>query len=312
MDRSWVFRSESNEIGIIRYFDEKIAMYLHQDFSFKQEILDFKNSLEKVFPELQQNFCENDLIIYVRNNLHVEISEIKEVSDAGYFYPRIANELINFNYASNEFLNDVRAYQNIQNSIEELSTFIELDKNNFTVYGHKIRELLIISCTEVEYLLKRLLVENGYPIDGKKLKTKHYYECKDILKLNEYTVETRRYPNLKIFSPFANWTNENNRTSGSLPWYEAYNKVKHDRGGKFTQANLENLMDATAAIHILLEAQYGKNIFNKFKNQTEDKSLFFTTNSPNWELEKLSIPLLEIKKYQGIVSNWIGIKKFFN
>jgi len=312
MDRSWVFRSESNEIGVIRYFDEKIAMYLHQDFSFKQEILDFKNSLEKLFPELQQNFCENDLIIYVRNNLHVEISEIKEVRDAGYFYPRIANELINFNYVSNEFLNDVRAYQNIQNSLEDLSTYIELNKDNFFAYGHKIRELLIISCTEVEYLMKKLLIDNNYQFLGNNSGTREYFNCRDILKLNEYTIETRKYTDLKVFSPFANWTNENNQTSSSLPWYKAYNNVKHDRGGNFTQANLENLMDAVAAIHILLEAQYGKNIFNKYHKLTEDKSMFFTTNSPNWELEKIAVPLLEIQQYHGIVTRWIGNKQFFN
>ncbi len=312
MDRSWVFLSKSNEIGIIRYFDEKIAMYLHQDFSCKQEILDFKNSLDKLFPEVQKNFCENDLIIYVRNYLRVEIIEIREVNDAGYFYPRIANELINFNYASKEFLNDIRAYQNIQNSLENLSTYIELTKDNFFVYGHKIRELIIISCTEVEYLMKKLLIDNNYPVPAEKLKTKDYFHCRDILRLNEYTVETRKYTDLKVFSPFANWTNENFRTSSSLPWYKAYNNVKHDRGGNFSQANLENLMDAIAAIHILLEAQYGKNIFEKYHNLTEDQSLFFTTNSPNWELEKLSVPLLEIHKYQGVVTNWIGNKKFFN
>lgn len=312
MDRSWIFRSKANELGVIRNFEEKIMMYLHQVFSSKQYILDLSNSLEKLFQGVKQDPSEDDLKIYTKSYLHIEIDEIREVSNAGYFYPRIAKDLINFNYVSNNFLNDVRAYQNIQNSIAELSTFIELDKNNFSVYGHKIRELLIISCTEVEYLLKRLLIENGYKVKEKNLSTKHYFECRDILKLNEYTVETRKYPDLKVFSPFAKWTNEGERTSSSLSWYKAYNSVKHDRGGNFKQANLENLMDAVAAIHIILEAQYGKNIFRKFHGLTDDESIFFTTNYPSWELESLSIPLLEIQQYKGIITKWYEPIKYFN
>ncbi|MEL1766000.1 hypothetical protein V2W57_18900, partial [Acinetobacter baumannii] len=58
-------------------------------------------------------------------NFFEEIVELLEVESPGYFYPRIARENIDFNYISNDFKQDIRAYQNIQNSLDELFNYIE-------------------------------------------------------------------------------------------------------------------------------------------------------------------------------------------
>ncbi|RDJ54572.1 hypothetical protein AB722_19695, partial [Acinetobacter baumannii] len=75
-------------------------------------------------------------------NFFEEIVELLEVESPGYFYPRIARENIDFNYISNDFKQDIRAYQNIQNSLDELFNYIEPSTINFSSFGHKIRELL--------------------------------------------------------------------------------------------------------------------------------------------------------------------------
>lgn len=42
------------------------------------------------------------------------------------------------------------------------------------------------------------------------------------------------------------------------PWYQSYNKVKHNRYANFEMANLENLMNAMAALLSILYAQIGE------------------------------------------------------
>lgn len=42
-----------------------------------------------------------------------------------------------------------------------------------------------------------------------------------------------------------------------MTWYDAYNKVKHDRINNFELANLENAIESTLAFALLLIASYG-------------------------------------------------------
>lgn len=40
-------------------------------------------------------------------------------------------------------------------------------------------------------------------------------------------------------------------------WYSEYNHVKHARVAEFNKAKLKNVLDAVAAVYILLYARYG-------------------------------------------------------
>jgi hypothetical protein len=51
--------------------------------------------------------------------------------------------------------------------------------------------------------------------------------------------------------PFAPWS-----LGGSLPWYQAYNDVKHSRHSNFSQANFGNLIGAVCGLIALLSAQF--------------------------------------------------------
>lgn len=55
--------------------------------------------------------------------------------------------------------------------------------------------------------------------------------------------------------PFELW--EAGDSTQTLPWYAAYNAVKHDRETEFSQARLEHLFDSIAAVAIMLQAQFG-------------------------------------------------------
>jgi hypothetical protein len=52
-------------------------------------------------------------------------------------------------------------------------------------------------------------------------------------------------------APFLSW-----KSSGPLTWYQAYNQSKHSRHAEFRKANLENLLNAVAALVVLLSSQF--------------------------------------------------------
>jgi hypothetical protein len=152
----------------------------------------------------------------------------------------------------------------------------------------------------------KLLTENEYP-QKQLYSTKDYYHCNEILKLNKYTVRIKQYPNFNTFSPFIEWKKE--KPTQSIPWYDMYNSVKHNRGDNIIKANLENTINAVASIHILLEAQYGKHIFNKFHQHTDAKSVFETTSRPSWDCDEIQLPIFEGYNSHG---KWLGKIGYFS
>lgn len=55
--------------------------------------------------------------------------------------------------------------------------------------------------------------------------------------------------------PFSQWNKV--QPTQSLPWYDAYNKVKHDREGNFRLAQLSHALHAVAGVFVLTIAQFG-------------------------------------------------------
>lgn len=309
MDKTWVFNTKNGKCGLFRQVDRRILLHIEDGFpsnGFEMEFGDLKGIIDNEPFENISMMC-NTLNIYLRDkNIFEEVCQIDECHYPGHYYPRIVRKNINFNYINNDFLQDSRAYQNIQSSLDELFNYIEPSEINFLSHGHKIRELLIIACTEVEYLLQKMLVENGYT-EKEMYTTRDYIKCKDILKLDSFAVQLNQYPTLGVFKPFFQW--DSSSPTRSLSWYKAYNAVKHNRGDNIAQANMKNLLNAVSAIHILLESQYGLNIFKKFESYTEDRSMLHTIKAPTWELKEIVVPVLE--RAYGVKVNWIGPRKYF-
>lgn len=185
-------------------------------------------------------------------------------------------------------IDEVRSYNNLMSSMNDIFNVVEPDNSNLHVYGHRIREVLTIACTEVEYLLLQILKENGY--HASRYRTNDYIKALPVLKLDKYSVELIMHPSMGLFSPFSGW--DDNNPTKSLSWYSSYNATKHDRGTNFRHASLDAMINAVAAVHILLESQYGNRLFDKpmFSNY---ESSFRTKNSPTWECNEIFVPLIE-------------------
>ncbi len=145
------------------------------------------------------------------------------------------------------------------------------------VYGHDIRNLLILAATEVEMHWRGIFAANGRAV--RDLKTKDYVKLADPLLLRDYQVSFYPFPNIDPLRPFAGWSAD--KSTGSLPWYAAYNGVKHNREHEFERATLEHAFEALAACVVLLIAQFGRTAL------TSDLSTFFEIEAPSWPLEKM-------------------------
>ncbi len=157
---------------------------------------------------------------------------------------------------------------------------VEPESDNLEVYGHEVRNLLIIACTEVEAQWKAILDANSYPWD-KTCSTNDYVKLPSPLKLAEYEVELPLYPEIQPLRPFSNWALSN--PTRSLTWYDAYNATKHDREKNFSRATMSNAINAIAACAILLIAQFGKR--DSWKSEISE--FFQFKKVPTWKPEEM-------------------------
>jgi len=124
-----------------------------------------------------------------------------------------------------EMLDGLVAYQILADELLELFETIEPVPPNYHVFGHKIRRLLILACTEVEVSWRRVLEMNG--LRKPRYTTNDYIRLMVPMRLDGWQLSLPRYPQLGVFTPFATWDAAN--PTQSLQWYDAYNAVKHDR-----------------------------------------------------------------------------------
>lgn len=274
---------------------------------------------EQTEQEIKNVLCEKYLDLKAREDA-VFIFK-KSFLDAGEYYSNIYRPFLSNKYLSkknNIRLTNTEAIEDVlftegsfSNETEYLSRFNQLEllledlsiifqtieptKHNMNCYGHKIRNLIMLACTEFDSMCKNILVANDYQT-RKMYKTDDYVKLKVPLKLDQYEVEFMRYPEIEARTPFKTW--ELDKPTQSLRWYDAYNQIKHDRINNYKQATLENAIESISAIVILLLAQFGENnIFWKDKMS----KYFNVTKLPKWDFADLYIPPVHPYKTGKIV-----------
>lgn len=181
----------------------------------------------------------------------------------------------------NEYSNQLRQLEIILDDIEEVFKVVAPHSNQFSVYGHAIRNIIILACTELDARMQSILVSNGLQSIGRHFEMLDYYKLKEALKLDEYELSFYRYGDLGTFSPFSTW-----ESNEQLKWYKAYNNIKHNREKHFAEAKLFNAINAVMAYAIILIAQYGYR--NDLWGETVGK-IIHINKEPTWNLEDLYI-----------------------
>jgi len=150
-----------------------------------------------------------------------------------------------------------RAFLLLQKDLFTLFDYIEPADKNLQTYSYRIHELLLRACIEIEANSAAILTENGYQKAGN-WTMDDYKKINQSHRLSSFEVKLPIWNGVNsIRKPFINWAN-----NGSLEWYQAYNKAKHNRHAQFELATFESLIDAVCGLVIILSAQFWTDSFS--------------------------------------------------
>jgi len=207
----------------------------------------------------------------------------------GQYHPRIwkqANLPMLKDKYSKEFASTIQAIGNLFVLGSEVYRYIEPAESNNKVFGHRMREVLILACTEVEAAWKAILIANQQATSDSKLTTNHYVKLLSIMRLNEWEIKLINYPDYLPFKPFELWSAA--APTQSLEWYASYNAVKHDRESKLSLARLEHMIKALGACYVMLRAQFGDP--SMYAHDSHYPMPFMVTKEPQWHLSEQYVP----------------------
>lgn len=134
----------------------------------------------------------------------------------------------------------------------DILLYIEPNQQSLKSYGHKIRELLILTCTAIESIWQSYLRIAG--ANTNRPTTNDYVKLKDKLFLHEYKITFTSHPFQESYKPFEGW--DSTKPTASLDWYDFYNQTKHDSQANFDKATLENCIKSLTAIIALFCVRY--------------------------------------------------------
>ncbi|HHU80048.1 MAG TPA: hypothetical protein GXZ35_01770 [Acholeplasmataceae bacterium] len=178
------------------------------------------------------------------------------------YFPKTENpeemqEVMKLNDYFPNFSHQIRSIFLLEAEIEDLFLTVEPSTLNMKTYGLKIFSLFIRTCIEFESVCKQIIVNNKYKKKPNYLKIEDYKLLSKIYPLSKYKLKLVQNDEIE-FSPFDDWDLDK-----SLSWYQTYGKVKHNSFEQLPNATLENLLNAIAAVRIIIYMQtwWEQNIF---------------------------------------------------
>ncbi len=170
--------------------------------------------------------------------------------------------------------------------LQDVLLYVEPSKEGLQAYSHKMRELLFLACSDLESIFKKYNFKKNERMSD-------YIEILQYVDLTKYKISLVGYDNPYKCCPFEHWNKES--PSQSLPWYYAYNEIKHNREQNFQLATLENCINAIAANLIMFAVRYSA----KFLYYDSDAFTNIIRSSLDIRIEysqDFYIPVLECKQ----------------
>jgi hypothetical protein len=206
----------------------------------------------------------------------------------GEYYPRIARPIEQHPHEAPGWSPGARHEANIiaiarsqlivlTRQLDRICQTVHPTERTLETFGHDIRNLLIIACTEVESHWRGVLTANG--VKKTRYTTDDYVRLLPAMKLDEYEVKFPSYPWLRGLQPYKGWGSTGKPTQ-ELKWYEPYNAVKHNREAEFERATLRNVFEAISACVIMMAAQFGSR--DGILPRSEVQSFFHFSALPAW------------------------------
>ena len=172
-------------------------------------------------------------------------------------------------------------YKKIETEFIELSYSIYINRSQLKTYSVKIADLILRTVSECENLAVELCKKEKIKFKNKngRIRTSVYfpeyiealndkYNLKQKYVGFDYQNSDKNVYDFKL-TPFRKKEIKSNKTiKENWSWYHAYNKMKHDRNKFFKLANLDNLINAMAALfllnnYLLDKTFYSKDVFDR-------------------------------------------------
>lgn len=150
-------------------------------------------------------------------------------------------------------------YLNLEERFINTTKYVEVAKNNYSTYSIEYTSLLLSICSEIDVIFKEIC---GFNQNDHKC-IKDYFNIVNV-KFPDILKEKVTFSFASIeLTPFWDWKEDN------IPfWWKDYNNVKHGRLNNFMVGNLENVLNALAALYILERYQL-KNIVDNSSNRSD-------------------------------------------
>lgn len=169
------------------------------------------------------------------------------LSSIGYLFRKHFNSRKeNIHMTRKELLQDHWMYYlMLEKKFINTTMYVEVSAQNYSTFSNEYASLLQLIGAELDSFFKAYC---GYDAEAKKT----------IADYARYILT--EYPEIKsqeievmgrdiIIKPFENW--DSARAKQSLPWWEAFDNIKHNRIGNKTDASLKNILHILAALFLL-------------------------------------------------------------
>lgn len=174
-------------------------------------------------------------------------------------------------------------YLSLENDLSNTSRYLE-PSGQENVHSFEFSKLIILSCTEIEAVLKTICKEKS----GKDCGNIGEYKGEVLAhfpKIVNATVYVSRW--WQEIHPFEGWD------SGKLDWWEAYVAIKHNRDSNFTSATYKNAVYSLSALYVLI--LYLAKVFDTYVSDARgtyivsDYSSKYLVCAPNKQLPDFDI-----------------------
>ena len=231
---------------------------------------------------------------------HSIVGQVEASTVPGQFFPRFYRGPEHPPIAVAARTATMRVARSLFARLREIFQVVEPRPAQSGVFGHELRQLLILACTEVESSWRAILSANNYP--PRNWTTNDYVKLLEPMKLDSYTLTLATHPEYGEITPFEGWAIA--EPTRSLAWYDAYNATKHNREDELHRATLQEVIAAMAAVHVMTVAQFG---FDEVERSHFHPDEFNFERSWRWLGDSYIRPLLrpdQPRVVEGIYAPW--------
>ncbi len=214
---------------------------------------------------------------------------VEKALHIGRYFPSIAKPVYpgwdgNFNPKAGEETELIKTiWRELEVLVQDLERCFDVNSphdDNLSAFGIAYEKMLFFACIGIESLFRKILEDNG--VGPERPNTAHFVKLEPHLRLREYEVGLIRYPWLTPIKPYQGWSSDS--PSASLPWFDGYNRLKHDKRSSQSCASMQNALHALAAYYVLAYAVFGGQLF---PGSLSDQHYFAFFAKPAWPVDEM-------------------------